>query len=148
MERQASTGVPSRPVTRSAPSAARAPEPRIAMPLSPRTAAELLAEVRAAEAEARVLRARWGLDAVAVDSSSRLRLRDTGQERRRAAKSSTGSSSSGLTATRKSRITTRFFRSKFSRLTNSPLNHSGIKLKRLGTRRKNCNCAIACNWKA
>ena len=107
MERQASTGVPSTPVTRSAPSAAPAPEPRIAMPLSPRTAAELLAEVRAAEAEARVLRARWGLDAVAVDSSSRLRLRDTGQERRRAAKSSTGSSSYGLTATRKSRITIR-----------------------------------------
>ena len=58
--------------------------------LSPTTAGQLLAALRDVEAESRVLRARWGLDSVPLDTAGP--LRGTALERQRAAKSSSNGS--------------------------------------------------------
>ena len=70
---------------------APAQEPQAAAAaLSPTTAGQLLAALRDAEAESRVLRARWGLDSVPLDAAGP--LRGTALERQRAAKSSSNGS--------------------------------------------------------
>lgn len=63
-----------------------APAQEIQAALSPKSAGELLAALRDAEAESRVLRARWGLDSVPLNAAGP--ARGTALERQRAAKSS------------------------------------------------------------